>query len=157
MMKFYIGNDHRGYYLAKELGAWLAEQGYEVEFTGSFDNKSTDYPDWAKALGKKIAAVTGGRGVEESGALGIGICGSGVGIAMALNKMKAVRATPLWHPHIAEFAKKHNDANVVTFSADLQTLPMIETLLQIFLDARFEGGRHLRRIDKLRRLEEEQS
>jgi len=154
-MKFYIGNDHRGYYLAKELGEWLAKQGYEVEFTGSYSSESTDYPDWAKVLGKKVAAATGGRGMDERGALGIGICGSGVGIAMALNKIKGIRAVPLWHPHIAEFTKKHNDANVVTFSADLQTLPMVQTLLQIFLDAGFEAGRHLRRVDKIRRLEEE--
>jgi len=154
-MKFYIGNDHRGYYLSKELGAWLAEQGFEVEFTGSFSADSTDYPHWAQILGKKVAEATGGEGMEDSGALGIGICGSGVGIAIALNKIDGIRATPLWHAHIAEFARKHNNANVVTFSSDLQTLPMVKTLLQIFIEASFEGGRHRRRIDRIKRIEEE--
>ena len=153
-MKIYVGNDHRGYYMARELADWLASEGHEVELTGSGGNDPCDYPDWAKVLGEKVASATDGKGPDEAGAMGIGVCGSGVGFAMAVNKVKGIRAAPLWNIHIAEYAKRHNNANIVTFSADTQTVPVAKELLRIFMEARFEGGRHQRRIDKIRKLEE---
>jgi len=154
-MKIFIANDHRGYELAVALAEELKKQGHLIEHLGCTSTDSCDYPDFAKLLGEKVAMETNGLGCDESGVLGIGICGSGVGIAIALNKIAGVRAVPLWHPHIAEFAKRHNNANVVTFSADLQDLQEASKLIRIFLDSTFEGGRHSRRIEKIARLERE--
>lgn len=154
LMKILIANDHRGYLFATKLRELLTKDGHEVDHIGCHSNESCDYPDYARSLGMKIAEMTHGTGSDESGVLGIGVCGSGVGIAMALNKIKGIRAVPLWNEHIAEFAKKHNNANVVTFSGDLQEPEEALKLIRIFLGAKFEGGRHQRRIDKIRNLEE---
>jgi len=154
-MRIFIANDHRGYKLAVGLSKELGKQGHIVQHLGCNSTDSCDYPDFAKLLGERVAKETKGLGSDESGVLGIGICGSGVGIAIALNKIRGVRAVPLWHPHIAEFAKKHNNANVVTFSADLQDLEEALKLLDIFLKSTFEGGRHSRRIEKISLLESE--
>ncbi len=152
-MKIIIANDHRGYRFARELSQALETQAEEVVHLGCDSEEPCDYPDYALRLGQEIAKLTGGRGSDEAGSLGIGICGSGVGIAMALNKIAKVRAVPLWNEHIALYAKKHNNANVVTFSADLQSVQEALKLLRIFMDAKFEGGRHQRRIDKISKME----
>ncbi len=153
-VKILIANDHRGYKLAKELAELLAMNGHIVEHLGCNSTDSCDYPDFAQKLGERVADLTGGAGSDESGVLGIGICGSGVGMAMALNKIRGIRAIPIWNDHIAEFAKKHNNANVVTLSGDLQTAETSLRLLNTFINARFEGGRHQRRIEKISGIEE---
>jgi len=152
-MKVYIANDHRGTKYALALAAHLAAQGHQVEHLGTTGEDSCDYPDVAAELGRRVAEATGGKGADESSAFGIGICGSGVGICMALNKIKGIRAAPVWNDHLAEYVKRHNNANVLCFSGDTQELDDIKRYVQVFLDARFEGGRHTRRVEKIMQLD----
>ena len=152
-MKIYIANDHRGTKYALALAAFLAGQGHVVEHLGTTEEDSCDYPDMAQMLGGRVALDTGGTGADESGVFGIGICGSGVGICIALNKIKGIRATPVFNDHIAEYVKLHNNANVLCFSGDTQDLDDIKRYVQIFMDARFDGGRHERRVAKIMALE----
>lgn len=152
-MKIYLANDHRGTKYALALAEFLTGQGHIVEHLGTAQEDSCDYPDMAQMLGERVAKETGGRGADESGVFGIGICGSGVGICMALNKIKGIRATPVFNDHIAEYVKRHNNANVLCFSGDTQELDDIKRYVQIFMDARFEGGRHERRVAKITEME----
>jgi ribose 5-phosphate isomerase B len=152
-MKIYIANDHRGTKYALALTAFLAGQGHIVEHLGTAEEESCDYPDMAQMLGERVAKETGGSGADESGVFGIGICGSGVGICIALNKIKGIRATPVFNDHTAEYAKRHNNANVLCFSGDTQQLDDIKRYVKIFMDARFEGGRHERRVAKIMALD----
>lgn len=152
-MKIIIGNDHRGTKFALALVEHLRAQGHEVEHLGAKTEESCDYPDVAAELGHRVAEATGGRGADESGVFGIGLCGSGVGICLALNKVKGVRATPVWNDHLAEFVKRHNNANIICFSGDTQELDDIKHYIGIYMDARFEGGRHARRVEKIGEME----
>ncbi|MEP0814136.1 MAG: RpiB/LacA/LacB family sugar-phosphate isomerase [bacterium] len=145
-MKIYIGNDHRGVPLKKHVMQWLQEQGHEVVNCGVDTTESVDYPDQAADVGRKVAA--------DPGSIGILFCGSGVGVAIAANKIKGVRAAPLWDRWIAEYAKRHNDANVITFSNERQSHDDVMELIEIFLGAQFEGGRHEARVEKIKGLEE---
>jgi len=104
----------------------------------------------AQILGERVARETNGQGADESGVFGIGICGSGVGICIALNKIKGIRATPVFNDHTV---KRHNNANVLCFSGDTQELDDIKRYVKIFMDARFEGGRHERRVAKIAEME----
>jgi len=148
-MKIIIGNDHRGTKFALALVEHLASRGHEVEHLGARTEDSCDYPDIAAELGRRVAEATGGSGADESGVFGIGLCGSGVGICLALNKVKGIRATPVWNDHLAEYVKRHNNANVLCFSADTQKLEDIKRYIRIYMDARFDGGRHERRVEKV--------
>lgn len=153
-MKAYIANDHRGTKYALALAEHLRALGLEVEHLGTAAEDSVDYPDYALMLGGRIAAETNGAGADEAGVFGIAICGSGAGICMALNKVKDIRAAVVFNDHIARFVKMHNNANVVCFSADTQELEDIKRWIGLYMDARFEGGRHARRVEKIREMEE---
>ncbi|OGK08635.1 MAG: hypothetical protein A2Y63_06440 [Candidatus Riflebacteria bacterium RBG_13_59_9] len=155
-MKVYIANDHRGTKYAVALAEFLAAGGNLVEHLGTESEDSCDYPDMAQLLGERVAKETGGSGADDTGVFGIGICGSGVGISIALNKIRGIRATPVFNDHLAEFVKRHNNANVICFSADTQDLADIERYVNIYLQARFEGGRHEQRVKKIHALERSQ-
>lgn len=152
-MKAYIANDHRGTKYALALVEHLRALGLEVEHLGTKTEDSVDYPDYAKMLGERVAAETKGAGADESGVFGIAICGSGAGICMALNKVKGIRAAVVFNDHIAKFVKMHNNANVICFSADTQELDDVKRYIGLYMDARFEGGRHARRVEKIREME----
>ncbi len=152
-MKIFIANDHRGTKYALALTEFLAGLGHTVEHLGTDNEDACDYPDMARMLGERVALATGGAGADESGVFGIGICGSGVGICIALNKIAGIRATPVFNDHTAEYVKRHNNANVLCFSGDTQKLDDIKRYAQIFMDARFEGGRHARRVAKIAEME----
>ncbi len=152
-MKAYIANDHRGTKYALALAEHLRALGLDVEHFGTVAEDSVDYPDYAKMLGERIAAETHGAGADDSGVFGIAICGSGAGICMAINKVKGIRAAVVFNDHIARFVKMHNNANVICFSADTQELEDIKRWLGLYMEARFEGGRHERRVEKIREIE----
>ena len=149
MMKIYIGNDHRGVKLKKNIVSWLEENGYEVVNFGVDESDPVDYPDQARLVGEAVAA--------DEDAIGILICGSGVGVQMAANKIPGVRAAQVWDEWIAEYARRHNNANVITFSNERQTHDGVRSLVEIFLNARFEGGRHSGRVAKIREMEGKRS
>lgn len=140
-MKIAFASDHAGYRLKKELEAYLASKGYEIEDFGTDSEQSCDYPDFAHP-----AAVAVEKGRAD---FGIAMCGTGNGICMTLNKHQGIRAALCWAPELAELAKQHNNANFLVLPARFITLDMAEKVVDAYLDATFEGGRHQRRIDKI--------
>lgn len=136
-----IAADHAGFALKAVLKEELARMDFEVLDLGTHDTDRVDYPDFADALGREI----------ESGRIrrGVLICGSGLGISMAANRHRAVRAAPCRDVTAARLARAHNDANVLAFGARLIGDAVALECLHTFFDTMFEGGRHQRRVDKM--------
>ena len=141
-MKIAIGSDHRGYPLKEELKKHFASNGIEFTDFGTDSEASTDYPDYAKLVGK---AVNGG-----DFNYGVLVCGSGIGVSIAANKVKGIRAVNANNNNLAEMARKHNNANVICFGSDFIDVEKAVRFFEIFINTEFEGGeRHNRRISKL--------
>ncbi|MGB0165321.1 MAG: ribose 5-phosphate isomerase B [Luteibaculum sp.] len=136
-----IGNDHAGTELKNALIAWLKENKIPFKNHGTDGEESVDYPDFAKAVCQDLAS--------NSGDLGLLICGSGNGIAMAANKYRDIRAALCWKPELASLAREHNNANVLVLPARFISVSEGINMLDVFLKTEFEGGRHQRRIDKI--------
>jgi ribose 5-phosphate isomerase B len=145
-MKIAIGSDHRGYEVKRRIVALLNKLGHEVLDVGPEGRDSVDYPDYALQVG---SAVSEGR-VER----GILICGTGIGMCIAANKVKGVRAAPCHDSITAEMSRRHNDANVLCLSADLLGEELIDRMVRIWLTTDFEGGRHAQRVGKICSYEE---
>ncbi len=133
--------DHAGYEMKLHLAERLRARGYEVEDFGTHSTDSCDYPDYAHPAAE---AVESGRC-----AFGVCMCGSGNGIQMTLNKHQGVRAALCWMPEIAALAKQHNNANILVLPARFISEEEADRILDAYLDAEYEGGRHQRRIDKI--------
>lgn len=144
-MKIAIGSDHAGFEVKEKIKKQLEEMNLEVEDLGTTSTDSVDYPDFGAKVGQ---AVAGGAADE-----GIIVCGSGIGIAIAANKVKGVRAAQAWNEETARLARQHNDANVLSIGARVIPAEEIPKIVNAWLDARFEGGRHQQRIDKISELE----
>jgi ribose 5-phosphate isomerase B len=134
------GSDHAGLTLKQELIGIAAELGYEVRDIGTHTSDSTDYPDYAHQV---ASAVAGGEGI------GLLVCGSGIGMSMAANRHKGVRAAVCTDVFSAHVAREHNDANVLCMGARVTGPGLAVDILNAFLAARFEGGRHERRVNKI--------
>jgi len=146
-MRVAIGSDHAGFDQKERLKAHLAEQGHEVVDMGTTSgSESVDYPDFAEKVARSVAA-----GVTERGVL---VCGTGIGMAMAANKVDGVRAANVTDPQFAELAREHNDANVVAVSGRFVPVAVNEEILDVFLGTPFGGDRHARRVDKIANLED---
>lgn len=140
-MNISIGNDHAGPAYKQAIVKLLESRGYNVTNYGTDDFGSVDYPDF----GHKVAFD-----VEEGKAdFGIVICGSGNGIAMTANKHQGVRCALCWTKEIAELARLHNDANVISIPARYTSIEQAVAMVEAFLDTKFEGGRHLTRVNKI--------
>jgi ribose 5-phosphate isomerase B len=146
-MKIAIGSDHRGYEVKRRIASLLEQLRHEVFDVGTSTRESVDYPDFAFLVAE---AVSVGR-VER----GILICGTGIGMCIAANKVPGVRAAPCHDSITAEMSRRHNDANVLCLSADLLGAELIDRMVHIWLRTEFEGGRHARRVEKIRRIESE--
>lgn len=141
IMKISIGNDHAGPAYKEAILVYLEAQGYEVINYGVDSFESVDYPDY----GHKVALdVEMGRAD-----FGIVICGSGNGIAMTANKHQGVRCALCWTKEIAELARCHNDANVISIPARFTSIEQGVVMVEVFLQTAFEGGRHGKRVDKI--------
>ena len=145
-MKIAVGSDHRGFEVKKRIVPLLQQMGHEVLDMGTNANESVDYPDYAL----QVAQAVGGKHVDR----GILICGTGIGMCIAANKVKGVRAAPCHDYVTAEMSRRHNNANVLCLSADLLGDELIDRMIRIWLGTEFEGGRHARRVDKIQRFEE---
>jgi len=143
-MKIAIGSDHRGYKVKQTIIKAFGVSGYELEDFGCPDEQPVDYPDIARLVGTAVAA-----GDYERGIL---ICGTGIGMCMAANKISGIRAAMCYDTFCARRARQHNDANVLCLPGDVSTEPVAE-IVRVFLETRFEGGRHQRRVDKIMQLE----
>lgn len=140
-MKIAFASDHAGYTLKKELEAYLESKGYEVKDFGTYSEESCDYPDFAHPAANAVEA--------EDCDFGIAMCGTGNGIQMTLNKHQNIRAALCWEPALASLAKEHNNANILVLPARFITLELAKEIVDAYLTATFEGGRHQRRIDKI--------
>jgi ribose 5-phosphate isomerase B len=142
-----IGSDHAGFHLKETVKARLLELGFEVTDVGTDSDASVDYPDYAAAVARLVVS-----GASERGIL---ICGTGIGMAMAANKVRGIRAAPVGDLASARLGREHNDANVLTLGARITPPDLALAIVQLFLDTPFAGGRHQRRLDKIRALESE--
>lgn len=140
-MRIAIASDHAAIDLKSQLRDWLIEQGHEVADLGPETTDSVDYPDYGYKLAGVIADGTAERGVA--------LCGSGIGISIAINRNPACRSALVSEPLSAELARSHNDANVIAMGARLTGPDMAKACLEAFLSTDFLGDRHQRRVDKL--------
>ncbi len=140
-MRIAIASDHAALALKATLREWLIEQGHEVADLGPDSADSVDYPDY----GYKLAGVVADGTAER----GIALCGSGIGISIAVNRNADVRCALVAEPLSAALAREHNDANVIALGARLTGIDMAKACVTAFLETEFAGGRHQRRVDKL--------
>jgi ribose 5-phosphate isomerase B len=147
MRKVLIASDHAGFNGKEAVKKTLDEMGVEYEDLGTNSLDSVDYPDYAERVAKGVAG-----GAAECGIL---VCGSGLGMEIAANKIPGVRAALAWNEETAILARQHNDANVVAVGARTTPQEIIAQIIRAFLTTDFEGGRHQRRIEKIKKLEEE--
>lgn len=140
-MRIAIASDHAAIALKSELREWLLEEGHEVADLGPTTSESVDYPDY----GYDLAAVV----AEGTAEFGVALCGSGIGISIAVNRNPGVRCALVSEPLSAALAREHNDANVIALGARLTGPDLAKACLVAFLGADFAGGRHQRRVDKL--------
>ncbi len=145
----YLGADHRGFELKEKIKTWLSEWGYQYEDLGALEyNKDDDYPDFAKAVAEKVI------GVDAEGNRGILICGSGIGVAIAANKIKGIRAGTAISAEQLHDSVNDEDTNVLALSADYLSEEQAQTIAKSFLETKFSGEeRHVRRINKIKALE----
>jgi len=146
-MRIVIGSDHAGFELKDALQRWLHDAGHEVIDVGTDSDASCDYPVFGAAVAREVASGDADRGVA--------VCGSGLGICMAANKIPGVRAAVLRTAEDAEMSRRHNDANVACFGGRVTAVAEAEHALGVFLGTDFEGGRHERRVDLLAELDAE--
>lgn len=140
-----LGSDHAGLNLKNHLFDWLQKQGYTVKDYGVHLPESMDYPDIAATVAKAVASKAHSKGIL--------VCGSGIGVAIAANKISGIRAARCQDSLSARLSREHNDANILTLGDRLVTPMVAEEIVAVWLNTAFEGGRHQRRIDKLATLD----
>ena len=145
-MRISIGSDHAGFEQKEKLAAYLVSCGHEVHDLGPFSDDRVDYPDYAQLVCGSII-----DGEAERGVL---VCGTGIGMAIAANKMRGIRAANVTCAEFAELSREHNDCNVITVSGRFVSLEDNERILDAFLTTDFGGGRHAGRVEKMMALEE---
>ena len=138
-MKITIGSDHAGFEHKLKIINFLEKEGFGVLDAGPFNTESVDYPDYAHLVAKEVLF-----GAD----FGILICGSGNGVSMVANKHKNIRAALCWNEDITKLARQHNNANIISLPARFLSIDKCLKLINIFLKEPFEGGRHLRRVEK---------
>ena len=141
----YVGSDHGGFELKEHVTEYLKEKGLKFEDCGTFTADSCDYPDIAENVANKV--------VSDKGSFGILVCGTGIGISIAANKVKGIRAACCSDTFSARYTRKHNDANILCFGGRVIGPGMAEELIDAFLESDFEGGRHSKRVAKITAIE----
>ena len=145
-MKIAIGNDHAAVEMKQEVVTYLRELGHEVMNMGTDTTESCNYPEY----GEKVARAVAGKDAD----CGVLICGTGVGISIAANKVKGIRAAVCSEPTTARLVKEHNNANIIAFGARIIGMETAKAILDAYLNAEFEGGRHQKRIELIHAIEE---
>ena len=140
-MKIFISSDHAGFSLKDQIYKKLKKRNYRITNLGPFNDKSVDYPIYAKKLANTVS--------RNRSSFGILVCGSGAGMAMAANKVKNIRAAVCYNVKNTKLSRLHNNANVITVGSRLTSKNLAFRLVNIFLKTKFEGGRHLRRKKKI--------
>lgn len=147
-MKIGIGNDHSAYEMKKEIAAYLEDKGYEVIDYGAHSSESCNYPEYGEAVANAIV-----RGDVD---LGVLICGTGVGISLAANKVKGIRACVCSEPFTAKLSRQHNNTNIIAFGARVVGIGTAKMIVDEWLNAEFEGGRHAVRVNMISDIENRQ-
>lgn len=142
-----IGSDHAGFSIKETIRKYLEGAGYAVNDLGTSSEESVDYPDYGKAVGERV--------VSKRADLGIAVCGTGIGISIAANKVPGIRAALAHDVNTARLAREHNDANVLALGGRIVTGESAIAMVQTFLTTAYLGGRHQRRLDKITALEKE--
>ncbi|QMI36186.1 bifunctional allose-6-phosphate isomerase/ribose-5-phosphate isomerase RpiB [Escherichia fergusonii] len=145
MKKIAFGCDHVGFILKEEILTHLAQHGIEVLDKGTWSGERTDYPRYASAVAQAVVA-----GEADGGIL---ICGTGVGISITANKFAGIRAVVCSEPYSAQLSRQHNDTNVLAFGSRVVGLELAKMIVDAWLDAKFEGGRHLARVEAIKAIE----
>lgn len=145
-MKIGIGNDHAAVEMKNDIAAYLKEKGYDVVNYGTDTSESCSYPEYGEKVGRAV--------VKGEVDLGILICGTGVGISLAANKVKGVRAVVCSEPYSAKLSRQHNNTNILAFGARVVGIEMAKMIVDEWLDAEFMGGRHQTRVDMIMAIEE---
>ncbi|MCF0141049.1 MAG: ribose 5-phosphate isomerase B [Mogibacterium sp.] len=140
-MKIVMGSDHAGFPLKEEVKQKLLNEGHEIIDVGTHSAESVDYPIYGKAVGEAVAAGEAERGIV--------VCGSGIGISIACNKVKGIRCALCTSVEMAEMCRRHNDANVIAMGARMIEKDLAFAMVDKWLETEFEGGKHLRRINML--------
>lgn len=143
-MKISIGADHAGFEYKKLLIEWLKTQEHQILDFGAFSTDSVDYPDYAYPAAEAVAA-----GIAD---YGIVICGTGIGVSITANKVAGVRAAVCCNAELAKFAREHNNANVLALGARFIDFELAKSIVKAFIEAEFQGGRHMIRIEKIHNL-----
>lgn len=144
--KIALGADHAGFEEKEKVKRTLDDLGIEYEDMGTMTPESVDYPDFAQKVAESVSS-----GKYEQGLL---VCGSGTGMAIAANKVRGVRAAVAWSPEIAALARQHNDANVLSLPARFLSDSQSAEIVKAFFESDFEGGRHGKRVDKIKGIED---
>lgn len=144
-MKIAVGSDHRGFEAKERIKAVLQELGMSVVDHGAHSNEACDYPDMALSVASAVS-----RGESDRGIL---LCGSGLGVSMSANKVAGIRAALCHDELTAQMSRRHNDANVLCLPADLLGDSLMRSMVRTWLKTEFEGGRHARRVNKIREYE----
>ena len=145
-MKIAMGNDHTAIELKNIIKEFVESKGYEVIDLGTNSTESCDYPVYGEKVGRAVAS-----GEAD---LGIAICGTGVGISLAANKVKGIRACVCSEPFTAKMSRAHNDCNILAFGARVVGGELAKMIVDTWINTEFEGGRHQRRVDLLMEIEE---
>lgn len=140
-----IGSDHAGFELKEHLKRFLESKGFKVEDCGAYDEHRADYPDFARKVAEAVAS-----GKVDNGLL---MCGTGIGMSMAANKVQGIRAALCHDSYTARMAREHNDANILVIGGRLIGKALAEEIVTIFLETPFAGGRHARRVSKIMDIE----
>lgn len=144
-MKIALASDHAGFAEKEKLKPVLEEMGVQIDDLGTVSEDSVDYPDYAARVGREVSS-----GQADQGLL---VCGSGTGMAIAANKIPGVRAAVAWSEESARLARQHNDANVLAVGARITPIEDIPGIVRTFFTTAFDGGRHAKRVEKIRELE----
>lgn len=143
-----IGSDHAGFSIKETIRRYLEGAGYFVSNLGTYSEESVDYPDYGKAVAERV--------VSKQADFGIAVCGTGIGISIAANKVPGIRAALAHDVNTARLAREHNDANVLALGGRIVTDDAAIEMVQVFLTTAYLGGRHQRRLDKISAMEKEE-
>ena len=144
-MKVVVGADHAGFEVKEKVKNYLKRKGIEVEDVGTFSKDSVDYPDYAFQVASQVS--------DKKVDFGVLVCKSGIGMSIAANKFKNVRAAVCFTPEMAKLARSHNDANVLSLSQEFTKVDEAYKTIDTWLATNFEGGRHERRVEKIKKME----
>jgi len=145
-VKIAIGSDHAGYHYKEIVKKHLEEKGFEVIDKGTYSEERVDYPVYGEAVANAVASGEADKGIV--------ICGTGIGISISANKVKGIRAALCTNEYMARMARKHNDANILAFGARVLGIDVVLGIVDEFFSTDFEGGRHERRVNLIKEIED---